>query len=146
MCELTVWCAGAGNVFQVIPEEREIQAGRTVSFTIAFRPVSTLHPISCMQLTLVVMVTFDVHLQHKPSQFYSNELECFVFYKSLRDYRQIDDYAITPPWCVTVKGFGHTFPPGTETFLPKVAVENRNIVSVQIHISLGYRYISYTYT
>ena len=68
-------------------------------------------------------------LQGKPSQFYAKELECFAFYKSLRDHRQIDSHTMCPPWCTTVRAVGHTFAPGIEKFLPKVVMDLKNIVS-----------------
>ena len=68
-------------------------------------------------------------LQDKPSQFYAQELECFAFYKSLRDYRQIDGHTMCPPWCTTVRASGHTCAPGVEKFLPKVVMDLKNIVS-----------------
>ena len=41
-----------------------------------------------------------------PNQFYGAELECFVYYKSLRDYRLVEDSTFCPPWCVTVSCTG----------------------------------------
>ncbi|KAL5489479.1 hypothetical protein EMCRGX_G018573 [Ephydatia muelleri] len=72
-----VWMPGPGEPFRVVPEERDIPAGTTASFTITFRP-------------------------HTPSQLYVRWLECFTFYKTLRDYRLVEPMTITPPWCLPV--------------------------------------------
>ena len=40
----------------------------------------------------------------------------------------MDPTTISPPWCITVRASGHTFAPGTETFLPKLTFDPRNIV------------------
>ena len=70
-------------------------------------------------------------MQKKPSQFYVQEMECFVFYKSLRDHRQVADHSISPPWCLTVRAIGHSFAPSTEVFVPKIAIDSRNMVCVR---------------
>ena len=66
--------------------------------------------------------------QGKPGQFYAQELECFAFYKSLRNHHQIDNHTMCPPWCTTVRAAGHSFAPGVEKFLPKVMMDLKNIV------------------
>jgi hypothetical protein len=100
---MCIWTYGSEDVFQVVPEEREIHPGKVASFTLTFRP-------------------------KKPSQFYVQEMECFVFYKSLRDHRQVADHSISPPWCLTVRAIGHSFAPSTEVFVPKIAIDSRNML------------------
>ena len=57
------------------------------------------------------------------------EMEYFVFYKSLRDHRQVEDHSISPPWCLTIKASGHTFASGSEVYMPKIELDSRNLVS-----------------
>lgn len=43
-----------------------------------------------------------VYLQNAPNQLYGAELECFAYYKSLRDFRLVEDTTHTPPWCLNL--------------------------------------------
>ena len=47
--------------------------------------------------------------QKAPNQFYGAELECYAYYKSLRDYKLVEDTTHSPPFCLTVNCTGrHT--------------------------------------
>ena len=59
------------------------------------------------------------HPSHE-SHFYGVQLEAFVYFKSMRNFRLVSEDTFTPPWCVTVTVAGHTFPSGEETFIPKI--------------------------
>ncbi|KAJ3030918.1 UNVERIFIED_CONTAM: hypothetical protein HDU68_007279 [Siphonaria sp. JEL0065] len=47
-------------------------------------------------------------------------LECFVYFKSMRNFRLVNEDTFTPPWCLTPTVAGNTFPPGEDTFIPKI--------------------------
>ncbi len=48
--------------------------------------------------------------------------------QGLCDYSHVDTATISPPWCLTVTASGHTFSPGTETFLPQLTFDPRSVV------------------
>ncbi|KAJ3049787.1 hypothetical protein HK097_009215 [Rhizophlyctis rosea] len=54
------------------------------------------------------------------NSFYGAQLECFVYFKSMRNFRLVNEDTFTPPWCLTPMVAGNTFPPGEDTFLPKI--------------------------
>jgi len=85
------------------------------------------HPFSVTPATLDIpplkacsfRVKFNGNL---PNKLFGSELECFVFYKSMRDYRLVEDKTHCPPWCLTVKCLANTFQPNNETYLPRTAL------------------------
>ena len=46
--------------------------------------------------------------QTAPNKLFGAELECYVYYKSLRDYRLVEDTTHCPPWCLTLTCKGNT--------------------------------------
>jgi len=45
---------------------------------------------------------FRVHFRPLiENSFYGSQLECFVFFKSMRSFRLVNDDTFTPPWCLT---------------------------------------------
>ena len=44
--------------------------------------------------------------QNAPNQFYGAELEGYAYYKSLRDYKLVEDTTHSPPFCLTVNCTG----------------------------------------
>ncbi|GFR66876.1 coiled-coil domain-containing protein 108-like [Elysia marginata] len=81
-----------------------------------------------ISLSKVFFWSYFLPIQGAPNKLYGNELECHVSYKSLRDFRLVEDRTHCPPWCLTLKCLGHTFLPGNETFLPRQAVLPQVIV------------------
>lgn len=67
-------------------------------------------------------------LKGVPNQFFGAELECYAYYKSLRDYRLVEDTTHCPPWCMTVAVTGHTFQANNETFLPRYNLDADHLV------------------
>lgn len=49
---------------------------------------------------------------------YGGELEAFASFKAQREFQLLDEAAIAPPWCLTVRCVGHSFPDHAERFLP----------------------------
>lgn len=97
------WNGDSSHVFSVSPSTLDIPPLKACSFRVAFKPGA-------------------------PNKLYGNELECHVSYKSLGDFRLVEDRTQCPPWCLTLKCLGHTFQPGNETFLPRQAVLPQVIV------------------
>ncbi|RUS91152.1 hypothetical protein EGW08_001065, partial [Elysia chlorotica] len=97
------WNGDVSHVFSVNPSTLDIPPLKACSFRVAFKPGAS-------------------------NKMYGNELECHVMYKSLRDYRLVEDLTQCPPWCLTLKCLGHTFMPGNETFLPRQAILPQVIV------------------
>ncbi|XP_006820550.2 cilia- and flagella-associated protein 65-like [Saccoglossus kowalevskii] len=98
-----VWMTNTENVFSVTPATCDIPPLKTFSFQVAFKP-------------------------GVPNQFFGAELECYAFYKSMRDYRLVQDETFSPPWCMTLNTVGHTFQPGNETFLPRFTLDSKSLL------------------
>lgn len=98
-----VWMKDAKGIFSVSPEECDILPLKTASFRLTFRP-------------------------NAGNQFFSADLECYAFYKSMRDYRLVEDSTLCPPWCLSLSATGHTFTLGTETFIPRSQWDTNHLV------------------
>ncbi|XP_035248497.1 cilia- and flagella-associated protein 65 isoform X2 [Anguilla anguilla] len=70
-------------------------------------------------------VTYDP-LQH--NTLHAAQLECFAWYKVLRDHRLVEEPTLCPPWCVTVRVSGHSFQPGCEHFTPRFSLQRPLVV------------------
>lgn len=81
--------------FGVTPERMDIAPGRTGEFRVAFMPT-------------------------QDNFYYSQEIEAYAFFKSNRTFRLVNDASFTPPWCMPVRAFGHTFALGAEQYMSKV--------------------------
>ncbi|KAJ8320586.1 hypothetical protein KUTeg_002173 [Tegillarca granosa] len=97
------WIEGADKTFSVMPATMDIPPLKSCAFQVTFRPCA-------------------------PNQFYGCDLECFTFYKSLRDYRLVEDKTHCPPWCLTLNCTGQTFMPNNETFLPRYNIDSSNLI------------------
>ncbi|XP_038048739.1 cilia- and flagella-associated protein 65-like [Patiria miniata] len=97
------WMTDDTNVFCVTPVSCDIPPLKMTSFRVAFKPGA-------------------------PNQFFAAELEGYAFYKSMRDYRLVQDETFCPPWCLTVSAIGHTFQPNNQTFLPKLSLDTNKVV------------------
>ncbi|KAJ2994628.1 hypothetical protein HDV02_001454 [Globomyces sp. JEL0801] len=73
----------------------------------------------------------EFKVQFRPkvdSEFYGKQLECFCYFKSMRNFRLVNQDTFTPPWCLTPKVAGNTFPPGEDTFIPKIEFDRTKVV------------------
>uniref|UniRef100_S4R5T4 Uncharacterized protein n=1 Tax=Petromyzon marinus TaxID=7757 RepID=S4R5T4_PETMA len=88
-----VWTASAGGEFHVEPAECEVPPLKTIALRVTFRPRrrNTLH--------------------------YA-ELEACAFYKSMKDFRLVEEPTMCLPWCLTLAVSTHTFQPGQQPFPP----------------------------
>jgi hypothetical protein len=82
-------------LFSVSPKVADIAAKSTVEFKVFFRPTVE-------------------------NEFYGRSLECYCYYKSMRNFRLVNEDTFTPPWCLTPTVAGNTFPSGKDTFIPKI--------------------------
>ncbi|XP_072031285.1 cilia- and flagella-associated protein 65-like [Amphiura filiformis] len=98
-----VWMGNDSHVFSVTPTTCDIPPLKMSSFRVTFKPGG-------------------------PNRFFGSELEGYAFYKSMRDYRLVQDETFCPPWCLTVSATGHTFQPGHETFLPSYTLDVNKVV------------------
>ena len=62
------------------------------------------------------------------NEFYGKVLECYCYFKSMRNFRLVNEDTFTPPWCLTPKVAGNTFPSGQDTFIPKIDWSNARVV------------------
>lgn len=97
------WNTKPDHVFTVLQTTMEIPPLKTCSFRVKFQPTA-------------------------PNQLFGSELECYVYYKSLRDYRLVQDTTHCPPWCLTLTCTGHTFQPNNETFLPRYKLDSSHVI------------------
>ncbi|XP_069108657.1 cilia- and flagella-associated protein 65-like isoform X1 [Argopecten irradians] len=97
------WIGGSDKTFYVTPLVMDIPPLKTCAFQVSFKP-------------------------NAPNQFYGAELECYTYYKSLRDYRLVEDTTHCPPWCCTLTCAGHTFQPNNETFLPRLSLDSQRLI------------------
>ena len=72
------------QAFAVSPQSSEINPGEAKTFDLTFCPQQT-------------------------NRNYISELEAFVYFKNQRTFRLVNDYSLTPPWCLTTACIGHTF-------------------------------------
>ncbi|KAI9319548.1 hypothetical protein BDR26DRAFT_905030 [Obelidium mucronatum] len=87
--------AGDEPIFSVSPSIADIPSKSSMEFRVHFRPKTD-------------------------NSFYGQQLECFVYFKSMRNFRLVNEDTFTPPWCLTPTVAGNTFPPGEDTFIPKI--------------------------
>ncbi|TPX66179.1 hypothetical protein SpCBS45565_g04639 [Spizellomyces sp. 'palustris'] len=87
--------SGDEPVFTVTPVVADILPKSTTDFRVNFRP------------------TID-------NSIYGAQLECFVYFKSMRNFRLVNQDTFTPPWCLTPMVTGNTFSPEQDTFIPKI--------------------------
>ena len=87
--------------FEVIPSSADIGPGQTYTFRVAFRP-------------------------SQDDFYYNQEIEAFVYFKSNRNFRLVNDDTLVPPWCLTCRVFGHTFGGNSEQFIPTMECSARD--------------------
>ncbi|XP_028409059.1 cilia- and flagella-associated protein 65-like [Dendronephthya gigantea] len=97
------WLKDTAGIFEISPESVDILPLKTASFIVTFKP-------------------------DQANQFYGCEIECFISYKSTRDYRLVEDKTLSPPWCVTVYCSGETFSRESESFLPRLEFSATQLV------------------
>ncbi|XP_018091209.1 cilia- and flagella-associated protein 65 isoform X2 [Xenopus laevis] len=100
---IVIWTSKQHSPFRVSPEYTEIPPLKSTSFRVVFHP-------------------------SQPNTLYGGELEGFMFYKVLRDYRNVEDATICPPWCITLRARGHTFELGHEHFVATCVLDSPKMV------------------
>ncbi|XP_061411227.1 cilia- and flagella-associated protein 65 isoform X1 [Lethenteron reissneri] len=97
-----VWTASAGGEFHVEPAECEVPPLKTIALRVTFRPRrrNTLH--------------------------YA-ELEACAFYKSMKDFRLVEEPTMCLPWCLTLAVSTHTFQPGQQPFPPTCNLSSAHV-------------------
>ncbi|CAK8673924.1 unnamed protein product [Clavelina lepadiformis] len=98
----TMWIPDPLAIFQVVPSICDIPPMKSTDFRVIFKP-------------------------NAPNQFFGKQLECYAFYKCLRDYRLVEEKFVCPPWLVAVDVAGHTFNGKNETFLPEYSLSSSPI-------------------
>ncbi|KAE8581375.1 hypothetical protein XENTR_v10024768 [Xenopus tropicalis] len=100
---VVIWTSKQHSPFRVSPEYTEIPPLKSTAFRVVFQP-------------------------SQPNTFYGGELEGFMFYKVLQDYRNVKDATMCPPWCITLQARGHTFKPGHEHFVASCLLDSPKMV------------------
>jgi hypothetical protein len=75
------------QAFSITPAMCDINPGQSQSFQISFVPKQS-------------------------NRNFISELEAYVYFKNQRTFRLVNDFSLTPPWCLTVFAMGHTFSSG----------------------------------
>ncbi|KAM4025635.1 LOW QUALITY PROTEIN: cilia- and flagella-associated protein 65 [Anomaloglossus baeobatrachus] len=94
-----IWTCKPGSPFRITPECTEIPPLKSTAFRAIFHPAQI-------------------------NSLYAAELEGFVFYKVQRDYRNVKEITVCPPWCITLRARGHTFALGQEHFVPRCVLDS----------------------
>uniref|UniRef100_A0A8C5PZC7 Coiled-coil domain containing 108 n=1 Tax=Leptobrachium leishanense TaxID=445787 RepID=A0A8C5PZC7_9ANUR len=100
---MVIWTTKPDSPFHVIPECTEIPPLKSTAFTVNFSP-------------------------SQANTLYAAELEGFIFYKVMRNYRSVEDATMCPPWCITLQARGHTFELGHEHFVPTCVLDSQRMV------------------
>ncbi|XP_048049329.1 LOW QUALITY PROTEIN: cilia- and flagella-associated protein 65 [Megalobrama amblycephala] len=98
-----MWSHGAESPFSISPLSCELGPLKTTAFRVTYSP-------------------------NQQNVFHGAQLECFTFYKVLRDHRNVEDQTLCPPWCLIVRVSGHSFQPGKEHFIPSFSLQHSKIV------------------
>ncbi|XP_072436052.1 cilia- and flagella-associated protein 65 [Chiloscyllium punctatum] len=98
-----LWTSPPGSIFTVVPQTIDIPPLKSMAFRIYFTP-------------------------DKLNMLYAAELECFAYYKVIRNYRLVDDRTFCPPWSLTVSVQANTFQLGHEHFVPKYVLNSFEVV------------------
>ena len=86
--------------FTVFPETTDIRPQSQAEFRLQFRPA-------------------------KDNAYHSQMIDCITYIKSQRDFRMVPDNKLMAPWHNTVQVTGHTFPRGSEAFVPKAKFSSK---------------------
>ncbi|XP_042192118.1 cilia- and flagella-associated protein 65 [Callorhinchus milii] len=98
-----VWTARPGSPFSVTPLTIDIPPLKSIACRLHFKP-------------------------NMNNMLYAAEMECFAYYKAMRDHRMVDDNTFCPPWCITMRVQGHTFKVGYNHFIPKYTIDSPETV------------------
>ncbi|XP_072117075.1 cilia- and flagella-associated protein 65 isoform X2 [Mobula birostris] len=98
-----LWMTQPGSAFTVVPPIIDIPPLKNMAFRIHFKP-------------------------DKFNMLYAAELECFAYYKVMRDHRLVDDKIFCRPWFLTVKVQANTFQTGHEHFIPNFTLDSPEVV------------------
>lgn len=90
------------SAFFITPETADINSGHSQTFKITFRPFQM-------------------------DRNYVSEMEAFVYFKNQRTFRLVNDETLTPPWCLSLKAYGHTF--GSGQLLATTRFSGGNIIA-----------------
>ncbi|KAJ3087435.1 hypothetical protein HK102_011114 [Quaeritorhiza haematococci] len=85
----------ANSIFSITPRTQDILPLSTATFQVNFRPAAD-------------------------NVVYGVEMECFVYAKSMRNFRLVTEEIFTPCWCLKSGVVGNTFEPGADNFIPKI--------------------------
>jgi hypothetical protein len=94
------------------------------------KPEDFIFSVTPKTATILPKSSFQFKVNFKPNmenKFYSTELECYCYYKSMRNFRMVSEQTLTPSWCLTPKIMGNTFPPDINNFLPNIEFSNKII-------------------
>ncbi|ORX76894.1 hypothetical protein BCR32DRAFT_295949 [Anaeromyces robustus] len=103
----------------ILPGETKKTKSEDVIFSVTPK-TATILPKGSYQFK----VTFKPQMENK---LYSTELECYCYYKSMRNFRIVSEQTLTPSWCLTPKIIGDTFSPDINNFLPNIEFSNKII-------------------
>jgi hypothetical protein len=90
------------DIITIDREEKEI--AQLQAFTVHPNNVDINPGQSC-----VFHITF---VPKQSSRNFLSELEAYVYFKNQRTFRLVNDFSLTPPWCLTLNCMGHTFSSG----------------------------------
>jgi len=81
-----VWCCPTSGVWDVQPRSADIKPFSSTPFKVLFKPTVS-------------------------NRFSHATLECYVFFKTMRSFRLVNEVSFIPPTCLLLEAHGHTYPP-----------------------------------
>ncbi|XP_015214914.2 cilia- and flagella-associated protein 65 [Lepisosteus oculatus] len=98
-----VWTSPGGSPFSVTPVTCDLHPLKTNAFRVTYTP------------------------SHE-NTINGADLECFAFYKAMKDSCYVEDSTLCPPWCLTLRVSGHSFLPGHQHFIPRYVLHRPQVV------------------
>ena len=93
---------GSRDTFTVSPRTHELSPGASYEFRITFSPTQL-------------------------NKYYDTTVECYGYFKAMKDYHLVAKECVSPSWCSTVKLSGHTWKKGGENSPSTLVWESKEI-------------------
>ena len=136
-----VWTDAQASHFTVSPSSCDLAPLKSTSFRVTYDPkqLNTLHgaQLECFASYKMVQKKYILSIITSKYAFLSLYVKkrCslkFVYVLPsilmLQDDHHVGERLLCPPWCVTVRVLGHSFPPGKEHFVPCCALKPPQVV------------------
>lgn len=117
-----VWIVPENSAFGITPLMADIPADSVGEFCVQFKP----------QLD---------------QTYYGQQIECYAYFKSMRNFRLVSEQSFTPPWCLTATLAGNTFSKkNPDVLIPSISADGLSAVDFSACLlnSSLYRIVRFT--